>query len=112
MVILLAGLLFGTIVPALCILLTRRWIAGKAGALAIGLVATFASTYLALQLSFRVAEHVVMTQVVPQWKAQGHFDNGPSAFVAIGTLAMPFIFGALFGGMIATVILVARRRPK
>jgi hypothetical protein len=112
LLILLAGLLFGTVLTALCIMLTRKRFSSRLGALAVGLVATVAETYAALQLSLRLAEHYVRTYIEPQWQAQGHFDNGPSSFVAVGTLAMPFIGGALLGGIVASVVLAIRREAR
>ena len=112
LLILLAGLLFGTVVTGSCILLTRNRLPSRAGALAVGVAATAAETYAALHLSFRLAEHYVRTYIEPQWQAQGQLDNGPSSFVAIGTLAMPFIAGALLGGVIASAVLTIRRQAR
>lgn len=110
--IFLAGLAVGITFSWLFLFLTKRIIPSKAGALILGLVSTLVIAYLAVQIGFRVAEHVVISQVVPQWKAQGHFDNGPSAFVAIGVLAMPFVTGTFIGGFIATIVVVSRRVQK
>lgn len=107
-----AGALLGAVLPALCIWLTRNRFPTPSGALAVGFIATLAGSYAALRLAFWAAEHFVVSEVVPQWEAQGHFDNGPSAFLAVGSLAMPVALGAFIGGILTTTIWMARRMSK
>jgi hypothetical protein len=110
--LLIGGLLFGAMIAALFVRLARNRFPTPGAALAIGFVATLAGSYVALHLGFWAAERFVAAEIVPQWEAQGHFDNGPSAFLAVGSLAMPLVIGAFIGGLVTTITWMAVRMSK
>lgn len=110
--IFLVGVLVGGGLTSLCIILTKRWVPSRIGALMVGLASTCMVTYLAIRVGFSVAEDIVIAEVVPQWEAQGPTDHGPSAFVVIGMLVMPFVYGVFGSGLAASLIVAARRRPQ
>ncbi len=110
--LLAGGFLSGSIVVTLLVLLTRRWLPTPGAALGVGLAATLLATYVSLRLSWWLAERYMQTEVVPQWEAQGHLDNGPSVFVAVGSVATSVALAVLLGGLLATSVLMAMRMAR
>ncbi len=110
--IFMLGALAGSIFVGAGIALSKRYFPSAVGGLLVGALLTCIGTYLAILTGFSIAEQIVLSQVEPQWRAQGHTDNGPSAFVAVGMLAMPFVAGAFVGGSIISVVATFRRARK
>jgi hypothetical protein len=108
----LSGVLAGGAVTSLLLMLVRKWVRAAPAIVLAAFAFLMALTWLAGLSSFSIAERWVIAEVVPQWEAQGHLDNGPSAFVAIAALAMPFVIGVMSSSVASSIVFMIRRRSR